>query len=145
MEEEFKQMDLLVFEEEMNKGKIQKLMNEIINSQLKGLKIDNYIGDYPTFMEPVILGDKVKIGDDVLIGPKVYIGSNSVIKDYAEISNSIIFDNVKIGKNFKLDNCIIIKDSTLNFDNFSSKNCILKGIAETKEVLELIPFQINNI
>ena len=139
MKDNLKQLEQLLSEKDLDLVKIQDLKTKLLKEHIKGLKIENYIGDYPTFMEPVILGDKVKIGDDVLIGPKVYIGSNSVIKDYAEISNSIIFDNVKIGKNFKLDNCIIIKDSTLNFDNFSSKNCILKGIAETKEVLELIP------
>jgi NDP-sugar pyrophosphorylase family protein len=114
------------------------LKSKLLKEHIKGLKIDNYIGDYPTFMEPVILGDSVKIGDDVLIGPKVYIGDNSEIEDYAEISNCIIFDNVKIGKNFKLDNCIIIKDTELNFDNFSNQNCILKGIADSKEELEII-------
>ena len=140
MKEDLKQLEQLLGKHELDLAKIQELKTKLLKEHIKGLKIENYIGDYPTFMEPVILGDKVKIGDDVLIGPKVYIGNNSEIEDYAEISNSIIFDNVKIGKNFKLDNCIIIKDSNLNFDNFSSKNCILKGIAETKEVLEIIPF-----
>lgn len=138
MKELLKQLEQLLNEKDFDLLKIQELKTEILKNHVKGLKIENYIGDYPTFMEPVILGDKVKIGDDVLIGPKVYIGNNSVIEDYAEISNSIIFDNVKIGKNFKLDNCIIINDSKLNFDNFSSKNCILKGIAESEEELEII-------
>ena len=138
MKELLKQLEQLLNEKDLDLLKIQKLKTEILKNHIKGLKIENYIGDYPTFMEPVILGDKVKIGDDVLIGPKVYIGNDSVIEDYAEISNSIIFDNVKIGKNFKLDNCIIINDSKLNFDNFSSKNCILKGIAESEEELEII-------
>ncbi|MFW9874265.1 MAG: hypothetical protein ACFFG0_14260, partial [Candidatus Thorarchaeota archaeon] len=109
-------------------------------NHIKGLKIENYIGDYPTFMEPVILGNKVKIGDDVLIGPRVYIGSNSEIDDYVEISNSIIFDEVKIGNNFKLDNCIIVKDSKLNFNNYSNKNCVLKGNANSLEELEVKSF-----
>jgi len=138
MKELLKQLEQLLNEKDFDLLKIQELKTEILKNHVKGLKIENYIGDYPTFMEPVILGDKVKIGDDVLIGPKVYIGNDSVIEDYAEISNSIIFDNVKIGKNFKLDNCIIINDSKLNFDNFSSKNCILKGIAESEEELEII-------
>jgi len=138
MKELLKQLEQLLNERDLDLLKIQELKTEILKNHVKGLKIENYIGDYPTFMEPVILGDKVKIGDDVLIGPKVYIGNDSEIEDYAEISNSIIFDNVKIGKNFKLDNCIIIKNSKLNFDNFSNKNCILKGIAESEEELETI-------
>lgn len=138
MKELLKQLEQLLNEKDFDLLKIQELKTEILKNHVKGLKIENYIGDYPTFMEPVILGDKVKIGDDVLIGPKVYIGNDSEIEDYAEISNSIIFDNVKIGKNFKLDNCIIIKNSKLNFDNFSNKSCILKGIAESEEELEII-------
>ena len=138
MKELLKQLEQLLNEKDFDLLKIQELKTEILKNHIKGLKIENYVGDYPTFMEPVILGDSVKIGDDVLIGPKVYIGTDSVIEDYAEISNSIIFDNVKIGKNFKLDNCIIVNDSKLNFNNFSSKNCILKGITQSKEDLKMI-------
>jgi NDP-sugar pyrophosphorylase family protein len=137
MKELIEQLEILLNEKELNLPKIQDIKSEILKNHVKGLKIESYIGDYPTFMEPVILGDKVKIGDDVLIGPRVYIGSNSEINDYAEISNSIIFDKVRIGINFKLDNCIIMKDSKLNFDNFSNKNCILKGIADSEEELEI--------
>ncbi len=138
MKELLQQLENLLIEKEIDLVKINELKSKLLKEHIKGLKIDNYIGDYPTFMEPVILGDSVKIGDDVLIGPKVYIGNNSEIEDYAEISNCIIFDNVKIGKNSKLDNCIIEKDTELNFDNFSNQNSILKGIAESKEELEII-------
>jgi len=138
MKELLQQLEILLIEKEIDLVKIKELKSKLLKVHIKGLKIDNYIGDYPTFMEPVILGDSVKIGDDVLIGPKVYIGNNSEIEDYAEISNCIIFDNVKIGKNFKLDNCIIAKDTELNFDNFSSSNSIIKGIAESIDELELI-------
>jgi len=138
MKELLQQLEILLIEKEIDLVKIKELKSKLLKVHIKGLKIDNYIGDYPTFMEPVILGDSVKIGDDVLIGPKVYIGDNSEIEDYAEISNCIIFDNVKIGKNFKLDNCIIAKDTELNFDNFSNRNSIIKGIAESIDELELI-------
>ena len=138
MKELLQQLEILLSEKEIDLVKIRELKSEILEEHITGLKIDNYIGDYPTFMEPVILGDKVKIGDDVLIGPKVYIGDKSEIEDYAEISNCIIFDNVKIGKNFKLNNCIIVKDTKLNFDNFSNQNSIIKGIAESLDDLELI-------
>ena len=138
MKELLQQLESLLGEEETDKVKIKELKSNLLKEHINGLKIDNYIGDYPTFMEPVILGDNVKIGDDVLIGPKVYIGANSEIKDYAEISNSIIFDNVTIGNNIKLNNCVIVKGTKLNFDNFNSQNSILKGIAESKEELDII-------
>jgi NDP-sugar pyrophosphorylase family protein len=138
MKEMLQQLESLLSEKEIDIEKVRDLKNKLLKEHITGLTIDNYIGDYPTFMEPVILGDNVKIGDDVLIGPKVYIGSNSEIEDYAEISNCIIFENVKIGKNFKLDNCIIVKNSQLNFDNSSNQNSILKGIAESEEELEVV-------
>ena len=138
MKELLNKIEQLLSEEKIEIMTIQELMTEFLRIHVKGLKIDNYIGDYPTFMEPVILGDNVMIGDDVLIGPNIYIGSNSDIGDYVEISNSIIYDNVKIGNNIKLDNCIIVKGCELNFNNYSNKNCILKGIANSKKDLKII-------
>ncbi|MCJ7649816.1 MAG: hypothetical protein MUP85_14475 [Candidatus Lokiarchaeota archaeon] len=103
-------------------------------------RIDSYIGDYPTFIEPVYLEDNVKIGDDVLLGPNVYIGTNSVIADYVEVSNTIIFDNVNIGENFKLENCIIAKNSSFNFVDLNVKNSLLIGIANLKKELQIFQF-----
>jgi NDP-sugar pyrophosphorylase family protein len=119
---------------EIKKYNIKKLINTFFSKMQT--KINSYIGDYPTFIEPVLLEENVKIGDDVLIGPNVYIGSNTEIGDYVEISNSIVFENVKIGENFKLEYCIILKNSNLNFSNFSLKNCILKGSSNSESELE---------
>jgi NDP-sugar pyrophosphorylase family protein len=133
--------------------KIEKLIGNFDNidkSEIKELiqtfftklsnRLENYVGDYPTFIEPVYLEDNVEIGDDVLLGPNVYIGSNSVIQDYVEISNTIIFDNVVIGQNFKLENCIVAKDSSLNFKNLNMKNRVLKGTANSSNELESCEF-----
>jgi NDP-sugar pyrophosphorylase family protein len=127
-------------QEEINVLEVKEMLNNFLKLNIKGLHIENYIGDYPTFMEPVYLGNNVKIGDDVLIGPNVYIGDNSEIGDYVELSNTIIFEDVKIGKNFKLNNCIIARESILNFNNLTERNCILKGKTDTKENLIKISF-----
>ncbi|KKK41072.1 hypothetical protein LCGC14_0632370 [marine sediment metagenome] len=140
MQELIKKLEQLLDKEEIDLKEVQNLKAEFLKKHIKGLKIDDYIGDYPTFMEPVILGEKVKIGDDVLIGPNIYIGSNSIIGDYVEISNSIVLDNVTIGDNIKLVNCVIAGGSKLNFSNFNEKNCILKGTANSIEELEMIYF-----
>jgi len=105
------------------KALVQRFFTKVTN------RLENYIGDYPTFIEPVYLEDNVKIGDDVLLGPNVYIGANSEIQDYVEISNTIIFKNAIIGENFKLENCVIAKDSSLNFKNLNMKNAVLLGSA----------------
>jgi len=114
---------------------IQELMGTFF-ATLKN-RVDNYIGDYPTFIEPVYLEDNVKIGDDVLLGPNVYIGANSEIADYVEISNTIIYENVKIGENFKLENCIVAKNSSFNFTDLNVKNSLLMGVANLKTELEI--------
>jgi NDP-sugar pyrophosphorylase family protein len=120
--------------DDIEKSDIKELMQRFFTKVTN--RLENYIGDYPTFIEPVYLGDNVKIGDDVLIGPNVYIGANSNIQDYVEISNTIIFENAVIGENFKLENCIVTKNSSLNFKNLNMKNTVLIGSADSMSDLK---------
>jgi NDP-sugar pyrophosphorylase family protein len=135
MNEELTKIEqIIVNPKAIKKSDVQDLMKTFF-AKLKN-QIENYVGDYPTFIEPVYLEDNVKIGDDVLLGPNVYIGINSEIRDYVEISNTIIFDNVKVGKNFKLENCIVAKNSSFNFTDLNIKNSLLMGVANLKTELE---------
>ena len=120
--------------DDIEKSDIKELMQRLFSKL--GNRLENYVGDYPTFIEPVYLEDNVKIGDDVLIGPNVYIGANSEIQDYVELSNTVIFENVIIGENFKLENCVVAKNSSLNFKNMSMKNSLLIGDANSKDELQ---------
>jgi len=139
MKEELNKIEeIIVNPNEIKISNIQELMEKFF-VKLKN-RVDNYIGDYPTFIEPVYLEDNVKIGDDVLLGPNVYVGANSEIPDYVEISNTIIFDNVKIGENFRLENCIVAKNSSFNFKNLNMKNSVLIGVANLKTELQNIGF-----
>jgi len=132
MKEALSEIRNYLAEKEKIKGlELKVLLSNFLNIHLKGLHIENYIGDYPTFMEPVYLGDNVKIGDDVLIGPNVFIGENSKIGDYVEISNTIVFENVKLGSNVKLEN-VIIDQGSLVSDNLKEKNCVLFGLVDSK-------------
>ncbi|MFW9824533.1 MAG: hypothetical protein ACFFE4_16435 [Candidatus Thorarchaeota archaeon] len=140
MKENLLKLEEIISTPQINITKLQEIKNQFLKTHVTALKIENYIGDYPTFMEPVVLGDQVKIGDDVLIGPNVYIGKNSEIGNYVEISNSILLDNVFIGNNFKLNNCVVASNSTLKFTNFKGENCFIKGNANSKEELLIIPF-----
>jgi NDP-sugar pyrophosphorylase family protein len=119
-----------------------KNLKDAFLSLIKGLtnKIEKYIGDYPTFIEPVYLEENVKIGDDVLLGPNVYVGRNSEIGDYVEISNSILFENVKISENIKLENCIIAADCVMNFTNVSFNNLLIKGASDSQNGLRKLNF-----
>ncbi|TXT58953.1 MAG: UDP-3-O-(3-hydroxymyristoyl)glucosamine N-acyltransferase [Promethearchaeota archaeon] len=113
-----------------------ELLTDFLSRNILNNRIEEYIGDYPTFIEPVVLGKNVIIGDDVLLGPNVYIGDNCEIGDYDEISNSIIFDNVKLGEIFKLDHCIVAENSTLTFKNLDITYSILKGKTDNKDDLQ---------
>jgi len=136
------EIDKVINNLELNsQSQIKELLNNFLKNYLKRSKIDNFIGDYPTFIEPVYLDEKVRIGDDVLLGPKVYIGKDCEIKDYVEISNSIIYSNVKIGENIKLDNCIIGRNTILNCTNITIDNCVVIGEVKNKEDLYRIMFK----
>ena len=135
MKEELTKIEELIGNfENIEKSKIKEIMQKLF-SKLSN-RLENYVGDYPTFIEPVYLEDNVKIGDDVLIGPNVYIGANSEIPDYVELSNTVIFENVIIGENFKLENCIVAKNSCFNFKNMSMKNSLLIGETSSKDELQ---------
>ena len=139
MKEELVKIEELIGNfEDLDKSNMKELMLKFFANLSN--RVEKYIGDYPTFIEPVYLGENVKIGDDVLLGPNVYIGSNSEIQDYDEISNTIIFDNVTIGENFKLENCIVGKDSSLKFKNLDMKNSVLIGEAISKDELQCKKF-----
>ena len=142
MKKDLKEIEKIIGDLELNsQSQIRELLKNFLKTHLKRSKIDKFIGDYPTFIEPVYLEEDVKIGDDVLLGPNVYIGKNSEIKDYVEISNSIIFDSVLIDENIKLDKCIIGKNTNLNCKNVNVDNCVVIGNINTKEQLYKIMYK----
>jgi len=91
---------------------------------LKGLVIDGYIGDYPTFLEPVFLKPGVKIGDTVLLGPNAYIAEGCELGAFSELANVIFSKNVITGKLTKLRFCVVDQDITLP-DNFQVNNSFI--------------------
>ena len=141
MKEYLEEIEQLIAKKVINIDEVKQTYKNFIKNKLKGQHcVDNFIGDYPTFIEPVYLGENVKIGDDVLIGPNVYIGNYCEIGDYGEIINTILFDNVALGENFKLENCIIAKNSKFSFNNLNAFSCIIIGKAKKKENLKIISF-----
>jgi len=139
MKEELVKIEELIGNfDNIEKSDVKELMQRLFSKL--GNRLEKFVGDYPTFIEPVYLEDNVKIGDDVLLGPNVYIGANSEIQNYVEISNTIIFENVLIGENFKLENCIVAKDSSLKFKNLNMKNSVLIGETNSIDELKSKPF-----
>ncbi|MEJ2252485.1 MAG: hypothetical protein P8Y70_21075 [Candidatus Lokiarchaeota archaeon] len=129
--------DLIQKKGDLNKNLIQSLFRVCLK-ELTRNKIDKFIGDFPSFLEPVHLEDNVKIEDDVLLGPKVFIGSNTSIGEFSELSNCIVLNDVSLGKAFKLENCIIAEGSQLNFEGQKLENCIIRGSGKSLDEIELI-------
>ena len=141
MNETLEKIENLISETNINTEKLRETQINFIKKELKALHcVDKFLGDFPTFIEPVHLGIDVKIGDDVLLGPNVYIGDNCEIGDYCELANTILFNNVSLGENFKLENCIVAKESKLNFNNLTAFESVLSGQTDSKENLKKISF-----
>lgn len=126
----------------IDKKEFRTVMKSFLMENVTENHIEDYIGEYPSVIEPVVLGKNVKVGDDVLLGPNVLIGDNVEIGDYDEISNSIIMDDSKLGEIFKLDYCVIEKGSEFSFNNLNLKNCILSGKADSKKKVNKKCFKV---
>ncbi|MHA1250542.1 MAG: sugar phosphate nucleotidyltransferase [Candidatus Helarchaeota archaeon] len=104
---------------------------------LKGLKIEGYIGDYPTFIEPVRLQPGVEIGDTALLGPNVIIGKKCKLGAFCELANTIVFENVILGRECKLNWCIVDENVRLP-EKYSAKNkFITSGSDQTIKEYEI--------
>lgn len=56
---------------------------------------------------PLVIGKSVRIAKNVSIGPNVVIGDDCEIEDGVTLSNSILWNNCKVGKMAKLDNIVL--------------------------------------
>ena len=58
---------------------------------------------------PIMIGENCKIADEVEISPFSVIGKNCVIESNANIINSLILDGTKVGRETKMEGCIVGK------------------------------------
>ena len=89
------------------------------------------------FIEPLRLGSDVRIGDKSKLGPYLIIGNSSKIGDFSELSNTILFDKVSIGKYCILKWCIIDEGVSLP-DKYYARNSFITQ--DNKNQLEIINF-----
>lgn len=119
-----------------NIAELKSLLKDII-LKLKGLTIEGYIGDYPTFIEPVFLKPGIKIGDTVLLGPNAYIDEGCDLGAFTELANVILSKNVKTGKLTKLRWCVVDANIELP-EKYEAQNCFITKDESGK--LEIKPF-----
>jgi len=85
----------------------------------------------------VCIGKNVNIGKNIKLKNSV-IGDNSTIEDGCKISNSVLWQDVSIGKNGVLDSCVICNDNKIE-KNVSAKAGLI--LAEGCEVGQLVSFE----
>jgi len=69
----------------------------------KNTKIDKTV----KIISPCLIGDFCTIEKNVVVGPYTTIGNNSIVSTDSKIVTSILWDNTFIGKNVKLNNCVV--------------------------------------
>lgn len=104
---------------------------------LSGIKLMPFRGELPKLIEPLSIGNGNRFGDKIMIGPYVIIGNACKIGDFCELSNTILYDKVKIGKNCALEYCIIDEGVHLP-DKYRAKDCFITR--NNKKDLEIINF-----
>ncbi len=82
-------------------------LEEYQNAQMDALKGVVKINIKGTKKDNVFLGENCTIAPNVKFNGKVIIGNNTIIEDFAELTDCIIGDNVHIGKGVRLMRAII--------------------------------------
>jgi NDP-sugar pyrophosphorylase family protein len=74
---------------------------------------DAQIAETATLVPPFLIGAGTRIGEHCIIGPHAVLGARCKIGDNAQISGSVIFSDVQIGHESRLNDCIVAHNSTL--------------------------------
>lgn len=81
---------------------------------------------------PVLIGDDCKTAENSELGPYVCLGKGVKVKEGTKISNSVLLENVHIGRNNNIEECIIGYSSRIEDDFGHAKGLIIQD----KEVLK---------
>lgn len=97
-------------------GKVKTpLLKEIASGErTKYYGIDTAGHNPDGVLPPVLIGDGSTIGGDVRLNGPVIIGRDCRLGDKTVVENAIIWDNVNIGENALLKNCIISNGAVIS-------------------------------
>lgn len=73
---------------------------------------------------PALIDRGCKIGPDVFIKGPVIIGKECIIQDSTRLENTILWDNVSIGKNSQINRCIISNNTNIPDNGEMTKSVI---------------------
>jgi len=94
---------------------LSKASSPIISSCEGGIYCDQDVTIHPSarIVAPVILGSRCQISQGVYIKGPVVIGPDCLLEDGASIENAVLWNNVRIGANARLSQCIISSDTSI--------------------------------
>jgi mannose-1-phosphate guanylyltransferase len=87
----------------------------IIGSFGGGIHHDSDVTIHPSarIEAPLIMGSRCQIGQGVYIKGPVVIGSDCLLEDGASIESAVLWNNVRIGANARLSQCIISSNTSI--------------------------------
>jgi mannose-1-phosphate guanylyltransferase len=78
------------------------------------------IDESASFSGPVVLGDRVRIGPGAVIAGPTVIGSGSSIGANANVTDSILWEHVRVGDGAIVSECIVANDSRIDCVAFNA-------------------------
>ncbi|MGE5584683.1 MAG: sugar phosphate nucleotidyltransferase [Bacillota bacterium] len=98
-----------------------------------------------TVCTPVLIGRGARVGRDVSVGPYSVIGDNCVIDEGAGIFQSVIWNNTHVGRDAKLEDCVVGSDcylkpgSSLGEGVVLSDECVVEEGGVVKKNVKIWP------
>jgi len=79
----------------------------------RSVRQPNCVARNSKLVPPILIGRHTNVGRDTRLGPNAIIGNNVVVDKRVRISNSIIFDGVKIGEQSSVTGAIVASNSII--------------------------------
>jgi mannose-1-phosphate guanylyltransferase len=94
---------------------LSKVSSPLIHGSGDGIYRDQDVSIHPSvrIVPPVIMGSRCQISQGVYLKGPVVIGPDCHLEDGASIENAVLWNNVRIGANARLGQCIISSDTSI--------------------------------
>ncbi|MCD6309364.1 MAG: mannose-1-phosphate guanyltransferase, partial [Candidatus Eremiobacteraeota bacterium] len=99
--------------QDMFTGKVEFQMPGVVKERNIWIGEGTEIHPSVSITGPVVIGNNCRIKENVKLNEFTSIGDNCIIEESAFINRGILMENVYVGKNSRLNSCIVCKGSTL--------------------------------
>lgn len=87
-------------------------------------------------MGPTVIGDDVIIKDNCFIGPYTCVGNGANIDEYSSIQNSVLFEDVFVGKRSRIGGCFV-GEYTVIGENAKINDATVSGYCKLGRAIEI--------